>query len=1754
MDKSKLELGDDPQKTGVYTMTFGVQNFGSTTLSYDISAYVMTEGVSDTKTSHGDTTVTEQGYALSGASVSVSAISNGTHNGNTVTVSAGQTAVVTVTVKLSAEDKAYLDQSFKYGMYVEGFIVLDAKSGTEIDLSVPYLAFYGDWTAAPLFDLDYFATNKDELDKSLDPEDKTMADAFASRPIGGVEDDYINYLGNYYFIQDPSATPIPASRDHIALSNQKGTVHSLRYVYAGLLRNAEKVVVTITEDSTGEVVFETVDDGVRKSYGDGGTIRPAVVEVEFDAIQHNLKNNTAYTVTLKGYLNYGDGGADTNANNEFVFPLVTDFEAPALTDVEFYTEYDKSAKKTRLFAKLAIYDNHYSMAGVVGYVTKEGDESYAMKSFNKYPTPIYSEFNSTSYMVYELTDYIYELKKNSANQNTFIIACYDYALNLATYEIELPDEFSDFYFAEQAEGLTMNPNETYTLSPIVYPTTEWSELLQYNSSNTSVARIVNNKIIAVAAGDTVISAKDPITKQIVASFDLHVRSSDEKGYVLYDKPVADVFTLNGFYVNKAYYQLASADRTIGSTGDEAKFASSGGYALSMYPSESVTLRYKLDAYFPEETTVTFETSNQDIVTVDENGTITAVAQGYASIAVRVLQNGKATYYSISISITVKDPFITTGPQLTHYFGNGGVVTFPQNLAITTIGQFAFSNYDYVLKTEEDEISEEDPSLSKIWYLGDDTITSVIIPEGVETIDQFAFANLTALETVVLPSTLKNIGYGAFFGCTSLHTVVGIENVKFINQKAFDGCKLKGTVSLDNAVAVADRAFAGNSRLEEVILSEKTKSVAAYAFADCTKLKKVTIEADKIKLGKYAFQNCTALSKITLNTAVLPAGAFDGCTSLTEVNLGADVAVIGEYAFRKTAVRKITVDAANTAFKVSDSNCLLDISGTTLVLVTPSFNGAFRLNDSKVTTVAAGAFSGATKVTSVYLPYVQYVGDYAFSDCTSLSSVTFGSLKQIGNYAFNNTAIRTLPRFDASLTAIGDYAFAETALTTVTIPNDMTVGTGAFHSCLQLKTVTIGNNVKIGDYAFCIDNLRNVYRDDIASYVGEDGNRVYYIVYDAPLTSLAIGKNATIGEGAFYGAAKLESVILGENATIGKQAFYNNTSLKSIDLSKVTSIGDQAFAGDMLYMFWDSDLTTPALTENRYYLFKQYAASLESINLSSLTELGAFAFAANESLKSVTLGNGLTAIPDGAFQGCTALESINLSGIKTIGMRALAETALKTVDLSAAESIGATAFAYATELKQVTLNPNGVRVEDNAFQSCELLEKVDNLSKATHVGAYAFAFTALTEADLTSAEFVGAHAFMKETMTDFKVVLGTALTDMGDNPFAMCHLVPFTSTVTESFNGKDYTVTVDTFDLNDSIRVIDGSLYRVVPNGLEMICYSGSSNHATVAEGTVRISAKAFEGSDVEAVVLPTTLAAIGHKAFFGCEKLAIVTFTGYRAPILEEEYDQAYYSALTNFPGIGESKYTDIYGNEVVISSLNILPYFMWNNVGSPWNVYYGANFVDHIGHIDSSMVMVKPTNGQNYDSFIFDQYFTTIISGAAAADATTMAAINAINALPDKLTLSHKDAVLAARAAYDLIASLEQRALVTNYLKLTQAEQQIADLEFLQKPQPEDPENPGNNEKPKLSLTTEEIIIIALGAAFLIMTVLTIVFAVKAKNNKKAAARAIRQQRFATGAPTNRKPARAISRNSVEMQLASKVDRILQNQKKGKPASHRRK
>lgn len=1681
MGKTKLELGDDPDKTGVYEMSFNVENFGDASLSYDISAIVMTEGVSDILTSTGNTTVTESGRVLEGAVLEVVSVTNGTLNGKNVTVAAGQDAKVTVKITLSDADKQFMNESFKNGMYVEGFIKLTATAGTSINMSVPYLAFYGDWNKAPLFDRDYFETDADERDESLAPEDKVLPDAFSTRPVGGIQGDFVSYLGSYYFMQDPDDMVISANRDYVALSNQDGTVHSLKFVWAGLLRNAAKVEISITDDATGEVIYQCVDDDVRKSYSDGSpTIRPANVEIDFDTMDYNLKNNSRYTVKLVGYVDYGDGGLQTNEKNTFEFPLVIDFQAPVVEDVEFYYEYDKTLKKNRLYAKAAVYDNHFAMAAQLGYVTEDDEGNVQMKNLEHYMTPIYSKCDSTTYVTYELTDFINEIKNNSYNKNSFVLTCYDYALNYATYEIGMPDDYVDFYFEGLQDGMTMSPNEVYSMAPMVYPSTEWAELLEYSSSSPSVVRVVNNKLLALAPGSATIKVRDPETNKFT-TFKVNVLGPEDEGFVRYDKPVADEFQLVGYTTTKAYYQLSGVDKELGDTGAVRFFE--GNYFLSMYPSESVQLNYKLEAFFPEATQVVFESSNEKIVKVTEKGEVIAVAEGNASITIKVLMDGKSTFYSQSVTVEVKDPYVATGPILLHYFGNGGTVMIPGDRGLNEIGGFAFSNFDYVDKTPE-EYEFDDTTLSKQWFIGDDTITKVIIPEGIKKIGSYAFANLTALEEVVLPSTLESIEYGAFFQCGKLQKITfsGENNIKIISKSAFEGCDLRGTLDLPFAYVIGDYAFAGNANMTGIHLPETLQSIGAYAFAGCSKLADVKVTAERVKYGPYAFTGCESLTSFEVNTSVIPAGMFYKCRALADITIGKDVTAINEYAFRDTAITTYNVADGNTAFKVQNAPYVISADGSTLIAVTPSKRGEYTVADidnANVTVIGRGAFSHNSKINSVVLENVNKVEAYGFASCERLANVKLGELNVIGEYAFSETAIKEMPRFNTK-TEIGKYAFLRSGLVSVRIPDGMTIAEGVFSECPNLETVVIGNDVVIGDYAFFQDKDKTF---TVKNYT-ENGKKFYYYDFATALKNLTIGNNAVIGENAFTSNASLQSVTLGEGAQIGKMAFYGTSSLKKIDLSKALSVGEYAFSGDVYYICQDLDMTVPAVDKDRKYMMSYFAPKLEKVDLSSANSVGAYAFSNARYLKDVVLGESVSEIPEYAFANCALLENINLSKVVTVGDYAFMETVLKDVDLSSAANVGKYAFVNVPTMTVLTLNASATNLDEGAFAYCGKLATVNNLEFAQNIGEYAFAYTAIVNADLTGAVTIGDHAFVKDVKTPFTVKLGENLTTIGDNPFAFCEIKPFGKVEVQNFNGVDYETMVYTYDINDNVLVIDGSLYCKVPNGgLELIVYAGTQHeNVQIADGTVRITAMAFAGSDAQMVTLPHTVASLGHKAFFNCEKLKTVVFKSYDAPILEEEYDKAYYDSLQHIPGSGEyGSYVDEHGNEISLEGIGLIPYYMWNATGGTYsNVFYGANFVNYVGYVENKLMMVKPVNGQNYESYMFNQYFDLRVEGPTAADDVTLAAIAAINAIPERVDLEHQSIVAAARAAYNKIATVEQQALVTNYDKLITAEQRIKAL----MPPEEKPEDETKSTNTAMIVTIVIVCVVAVagGAAAVVL------------------------------------------------------------------------
>ena len=829
----------------------------------------------------------------------------------------------------------------------------------------------------------------------------------------------------------------------------------------------------------------------------------------------------------------------------------------------------------------------------------------------------------------------------------------------------------------------------------------------------------------------------------------------------------------------------------------------------------------------------------------------------------------------------------------------------------------------------------------------------------------------------------------------------------------------------------------------------------------------------MKRGAEVFRNCVSLTDMDVNAAVIPAYALAGCGALTNVTLGKDVVVIGEYAFTNTKVAAFEVDPNNTAGIRTEANGALLMKGDELVMVAPQYAGN---NNNTLTTtatsIATGAFAGNTKIFKVYANEAKSIGAHAFAGCLNLKYVEMDQITEIGEYAFMNTGLTETPDLTA-IEKIGQFAFAGSKIKKVEIADNAILKEYAFAHCYLLEEVVIGENVTIGEFAFyCpvqlytleqINNpevLSSFYTEKTYEVKDENGKvkKTYsYFYYDitkgsrSHLKTVTIGANSTIDQYAFFGCTRLENLILekdaetGLSSTIGDFAFFNAASLKEVDLSGVTVIGERAFSSSQASAYCLRDDMWQMAYERCFidgeemitgYVYSYVAPQLVTVALTNVKELGLGAFAYNKMLANVTLGEELTELADEVF-AMTAIESIQLpETITKVGNYAFYAAALKEIDLTKLDEIGEYAFA-ATNLKAVDL-AEGATIKDGAFASCDALAEVTNLDKAIYIGGYAFMGTALEEVTLTNATYLGEYAFANSAVK--KVYFGAALVALGTNPFYNCEVETFGKEFEVEFgNGLFVTEVQETYTISETVQVIDGVLYQQVATGLELISYPmmKKADGYKVEEGTVKIGAKAFAGAPLRNVELPISLLAIGDKAFYECEKLSLVVFKSYNAPLLEEEYDESYLT-YENLPFTGSMQIAA----DTVVNGLGISKYYMWNITSNYNNFYFGANFVDYIGHIENKLVMVKPANGQNYESFIFAQYFDTIVDGNNAAMDDTLNVISLINALPNNIRLTDKEAVVEARDAYNAIPTLEQQALVLNYSKLVSAEATIKFLE----------------------------------------------------------------------------------------------------------------
>lgn len=473
----KVSLGDDDKKAGSYSFSFEINNLTDEPLTYALDGTVLTDQVDLTYEAQGYSFMGEtsrqldaqmqfgsqkrslplsydangdgkvdlndvqylldgvngleelseavqEAFDLNGDGILDTAdvqilyvkITEGLAELTLVEVPAKGSVTVTVSVTLTAEDKAYLDTYYENGIYVDGFVRCYAQDEGAVDLSLPFLAFYGDWSASSMFDSGWYYENQDEMEYNRYP-NVLFTDFGASNSNLGLNP----YLQEPY---DPS---------HNMLSpNGDGYQDTIAEIYLGMMRNAKAIDFTWTNQQTGEEYFTAQAQYVRKSYyyNAYGICMPFVysnyLNAKYEFLESTgkpLPNNTKLELTITGYLDDGDDRQDQS----ITIPVTLDNEAPQLYTDEIAYLYNPYADSRRV--EFYVSDNQ-AIAAVVTLTEAGSPIEYI---------PVQVEPGKKTLVSIDVSNY----------DSTFKIAVCDYACNETYYEVAFSGEsnvrFDSFY-------------------------------------------------------------------------------------------------------------------------------------------------------------------------------------------------------------------------------------------------------------------------------------------------------------------------------------------------------------------------------------------------------------------------------------------------------------------------------------------------------------------------------------------------------------------------------------------------------------------------------------------------------------------------------------------------------------------------------------------------------------------------------------------------------------------------------------------------------------------------------------------------------------------------------------------------------------------------------------------------------------------------------------------------------------------------------------------------------------------------------------------------------------------------------------------------------------------------------------------------------------------------------------------------------------------------------------------------------------
>ena len=586
------------------------------------------------------------------------------------------------------------------------------------------------------------------------------------------------------------------------------------------------------------------------------------------------------------------------------------------------------------------------------------------------------------------------------------------------------------------------------------------------------------------------------------------------------------------------------------------------------------------------------------------------------------------------STTIEDIYqhewtVTTAENcITMEQGDNKITATLDNDVLTVAGTGAMPELNN--STETENIS--DGAGTYPWANLKDSITKIVIGDGVTSIGSKAFIAYTNVTSVNIGKDVSEIGVGALSqlsACTTFN--VSSKNSNFTTDATgalFDHSKTKLI------------AFPCGSSVEEYAIPATVKVISYGAFSRAAHLKTITIPAD------------SSLSTIGY-------GAFAFTTALETVNvIPASVETIGDIPFAQSGVKYIYCADKDTKDRIQNkvNGLLVDVllTGETPAIEFTDNGYTYRIDDGKALLVSAPKNeatptvpSGVTYQGATYPVTGIWKGAFAISlDWTEASSskdkrnevitsvVLPDSVTQIGERAFYFCKNLSKITIQANTVSIDYLAFAtqNTNGTTVDFSAVTTLQSNGTDKWAGVKTVILNNEDQLGTIKSNVNPNTVAVIGSNEWVMGSDGNWT-----EQPKTNLkatvdgitwtfdAVGGKATLKA---YSPKTVESVTVPSTLTVDGVTYT------------VTELGAGLFG-------WTG----------KYDEKINYNTNIKNVVIpKTVTTIGADMFRYSQNLDSVKIqGESITFKSGRTFSGTSSLKVLDMSAVKSIAFEANGDT-------------------------------------------------------------------------------------------------------------------------------------------------------------------------------------------------------------------------------------------------------------------------------------------------------------------------------------------------------------------------------------------------------------------------------------------------------------------------------------------------------------------